>query len=168
MTNEEYLETAVSEACLSLFEDYALPLRRSTFDLVESDSDLLYCGIIGCTGTQIRGSLLLATTREPLGRTAPVTDSSQREWLAELTNQLMGRVKNKLSTRGQELHMSTPIVLRGQHLAPIPSAQIIPLVFTCDGGVICVWFDAELAPGLDLSQEVESVGLIPEGGSLLF
>lgn len=168
MTNEEYLEAAVSEACLSLFEDYALPLRRSTFENVGSDCDLLFCGIIGCSGDKMRGSLMLATTREPLGRTAPVSDASQREWLAELTNQLMGRVKNKLSTRGQELHMSTPIVLRGQHLAPIPHAQIIPLVFTSDAGVVCVWFDAELAPGLDLSQEFEPVGLIPEGGSLLF
>jgi Chemotaxis phosphatase CheX len=168
MTNEQYLEMAISEACVSLFQDYSLPLQRSTVNSVGNDPDLLYCGVVGCSGAEIRGSLLLATTREPLGRTAPISDASQREWIAELTNQLMGRIKNKLTTRGQVLHMSTPIVLRGQHLAPIPRAEIIPLVFTCEGGVVCVWFDAELAPGLDLSHEVEPEGLIPEGGSLLF
>ena len=169
MTNEAIIETTVSESCISLFEDYSLPLRRVTTGQVDDeDAELLYCGVVGFSGEQMRGSLLLATSREPLGRTSPTNDASFREWIAELANQLLGRVKNKLIPRGVTLHLSTPIVLRGQHLAPIPHATLVPFAFRCEGGFVCVWFDAELAQGVDLSQVEESAGLINEGESMLF
>lgn len=168
MTNEAIIETTVSEACIGLFEDYSLPLRRTTTGPLDGDSELLYCGVVGFSGEQMRGSLLLATSREPLGRTSPTSDASFREWIAELANQLLGRIKNKLIPRGVTLHLSTPIVLRGQHLAPIPRAELVPFVFRCEGGYVCVWFDTEVAPGIDLSVVTESAGLISEGESMLF
>lgn len=169
MTNEAIIETTVSDACISLFDDYKLPLLRVPADQVtDDDSELLYCGVVGFSGEQMRGSLLLATSREPLGRTSPTSDASFREWIAELSNQLLGRIKNKLIPRGVTLHLSTPIVLRGQHLAPIPHTTLVPFAFRCDGGFVCVWFDAELVQGVDLSQVEESAGLINEGESMLF
>jgi hypothetical protein len=167
-TNEAIIEQTVSEACISLFEDYSLPLVRTLVGALEGDSELLYCGVVGFTGEQMRGSVLLATSREPLGRTSPTSDASYREWIAELANQLLGRVKNKLIPRGVTLHLSTPIVLRGHHLAPIPRAEQVPYVFRSDGGYVCVWFDAELQPGIDLNRVEENAGLISEGESLLF
>jgi len=168
VSNAEILESTVNEACISLFEDYSLPLRRTTSGDLVGESELLYCGVIGFSGEQMRGSLLLATSREPLGRTSPTSDASFREWIAELSNQLLGRIKNKLLPRGVTLHLSTPIVLRGQHLAPIPHADLIPFVFCCAGGYVCVWLDAEMSPGLDLSQVHQPDGLIGEGESMLF
>lgn len=168
MTNESVIETTVSEACIGLFEDYSLPLLRTTTGPLDGDSELLYCGVVGFSGEQMRGSLLLATSREPLGRTSPTTDASFREWIAELANQLLGRIKNKLIPRGVTLHLSTPIVLRGHHLAPIPRAELVPFVFRCEGGYVCVWFDAEVAQGIDLTVVTESEGLISEGESMLF
>jgi hypothetical protein len=168
VTNDQIIEQTVSESCISLFEDYALPLVRTVAGPLEGDSELLYCGVVGFSGEQMRGSVLLATSREPLGRTSPTNDASFREWIAELSNQLLGRVKNKLIPRGVTLHLSTPIVLRGHHLAPIPRAEQVPFVFSCEGGYVCVWFDAELQPGLDLSQVEETTGLIGEGESMLF
>lgn len=170
MTNEQIIETVVSESCLSLFEDYALPLRRARVGglLPDEDADLLFCGVVGFSGEQMRGTLLLATSKEPLGRTSPTTDASLREWIAELSNQLLGRIKNKLLARGVTLHLSTPIVLRGQHLAPLSRAELVPFAFTCDGGYVCVWLDAEIKVGVDLSQEIDTAGLITEGTSTLF
>ena len=170
MTNEQIIETVVSESCLSLFEDYALPLRRVRLGpgANQDDADLLFCGVVGFSGEQMRGTLLLATSKEPLGRTSPTTDASLREWIAELSNQLLGRIKNKLLARGVTLHLSTPIVLRGQHLAPLSRAELVPFAFTCDGGYVCVWFDAETKVGVDLSQEIDTEGLISEGTSTLF
>jgi hypothetical protein len=169
MGNEQIIESAVSECCLSLFEDYALPLKRArSGGLSESGAELLFCGVLGFSGDQMRGTLLLATSKEPLGRTSPTTDASLREWIAELSNQLLGRIKNKLLVRGVTLHLSTPIVLRGQHLAPLSRAELVPFAFTCDGGYVCVWFDAELKPGIDLTQEIATEGLVSEGTSTLF
>jgi hypothetical protein len=168
VTNDEIIEATVSEACISLFEDYSLPLARMRVADVESATDFLYCGVVGFSGAQMRGSLLLATTREPLGRTSPTTDASFREWIAELANQLIGRVKNKLIARGVTLHLSTPIVLRGEHLAPITRTELVPCLFRCEGGVVCVWFDAETAQGVDLNQVADTTGQISEGESMLF
>lgn len=168
MTNEAIIEDTVSESCISLFEDYSLPITRWATESLEGDSELLYCGVVGFSGEQMRGSLLLATSREPLGRTSPTTDASFREWIAELSNQLLGRIKNKLIPRGVTLHLSTPIVLRGQHLAPIPHSKLLPFTFRCEGGFVCVWFDAEITEGVDLSRIDEASGLITEGESMLF
>jgi Chemotaxis phosphatase CheX len=168
MTNPEIVELLASEACVSLFSDYSLELRRVETLSGIVDTGLMYCGVVGFTGDQMRGSILLATTRGPLGRTAPVNDTSLREWIAELSNQLLGRFKNKLVARGVVLHASTPVVLRGVHLTPIMRAELTPLVFDSDDGCVCVWVDAELTRGVDLSVTHETAGLISEGEGLLF
>jgi CheY-specific phosphatase CheX len=170
MNNEQIIEAAVSESCLSLFEDYALPLKRLRAGGLgdQGQADLLFCGVVGFSGDQMRGTLLLATSKEPLGRTSPTTDASLREWIAELSNQLLGRIKNKLLARGVTLHLSTPIVLRGQHLSPMPRGELAPFSFTCEGGYVCVWFDVEVKAGIDLNQELDTAGLITEGTSTLF
>jgi hypothetical protein len=166
--NDEVIEKAVSDSCLSLFEHYALPLVRVSDGMLTEEADLLFCGVVGFSGEQMRGTLLLATSREPLGRTSPTTDASLREWIAELSNQLLGRVKNHLFAHGVTLHLSTPVVLRGQHISPVSRAELVPYLFSCDGGYVCVWMDAELQPGVDLTQIVSTEGLAEEGTSMLF
>jgi CheY-specific phosphatase CheX len=165
--NDEVIERCVSDSCVGLFQDYALPLERVKEGALK-DAALLFCGVVGFTGEQIRGTLLLATSSEPLGRTSPMRDSSLREWIAELSNQLLGRVKNKLLAHGVTLHLSTPVVLRGQHIAPLSRAELVPYAFACDGGYVCVWFDAEVIPGIDLTQMVSTEGLITEGETTFF
>jgi CheY-specific phosphatase CheX len=166
--NDEILEQTISAACVSLFEDYKLPLVRIRHGSLRADMPLLFCGVVGFSGEQMRGTLLLATSRGPLGRTTPTTDSSLREWIAELANQLLGRVKNQLLARSVTLHMTTPIVLRGEHIAPLSRAELVPYTFECDGGYVCVWFDVEIAANVDLSRVVEGSGVIAEGTSTLF
>jgi hypothetical protein len=166
--NDEVIEHCVSDSCLSLFEDYKLPLARIKEGALQQGAPLIFCGVVGFSGDQMRGTLLLATSREPLGRTSPTSDASLREWIAELANQLLGRIKNRLVPHGVILHLSTPIVLRGQHIAPISRAELVPYAFACDGGTVCVWFDAEVTAGMDLTQRVETEGLITEGTSTLF
>jgi hypothetical protein len=166
--NEEILEQTISAACVSLFEDYQLPLRRVKEGQVHDGTPLLFCGVVGFGGEQMKGSLLLATSREPLGRTSPTTDASLREWIAELSNQLLGRIKNKLLSRGVTFHLLTPVVLRGEHIAPVSRAELVPFMFVCDGGYVCVWVDSELAPGVDLTNIIEGGGAVGEGTSTLF
>jgi hypothetical protein len=130
--------------------------------------ELVFCSVIGFSSEQMRGTLVLATSSEPLGRTSPVQGASLREWIAELSNQLLGRVKRQLAERGLILAISTPVVLRGQHLRPLPNKEAEPLIFDCEGGCVCVWMDAELAPELDLSQVQEDCQIMGEGDAMLF
>jgi hypothetical protein len=168
MTNEAILDALVSEACISLFNDYSLPLRRVAEFPQAEDSNLSYCAVVGFGGDQIRGSLLLATTAEPLGRTSPVGDTCFRDWIAELSNQLLGRIKTKLVARGIVPHASTPVVLRAPHLTPLPKATMKHFVFECDDGHVCVWLEAELEKNLDLTLGPVSTASLNEGEGLLF
>jgi hypothetical protein len=165
--NDEVMERCVSDSCLELFQDYSLPLKRvKEGELL--DAELLFCGVVGFTGEQVRGTLLLATSREPLGRTTPAGESSLREWIAELSNQLLGRIKNKLLVHGATLHLSTPVVLRGVQIAPVSRAELVPFAFACDGGYVCVWFDAEVVNGIDLTKTVDAEGVVAEGSTTFF
>jgi CheY-specific phosphatase CheX len=169
-TNADILESITNDACVALFEAYALSLKRVPVT-IDSQEGLMYCGVIGYTGSQIRGTLMLATSTEPIGRTSPSTDATPHEWVGELTNQLLGRIKTRLTRRGVIIHMSTPVVLRGQHLAPIPRSEhdLNPVVFASSAGIVCVWMDAECARGVVLADMEESVdAAMEEGTGMLF
>jgi Chemotaxis phosphatase CheX len=168
MSAQEVIDQIVGDSCIELFSDYQLKLQAQTREMLEPAVPLLYCGVVGFSGEEMRGTLLLGTSREPLGRTSPANDSSLREWIAELSNQLLGRIKNKLLTRGVNLHLSTPIVLRGEHISPVGRAELVPLAFSCDGGLVCVWLDYELKSGIDISQIVTVEDQMTEGSSMLF
>jgi len=168
MTNEDVIDQVVTSSCTSLFADYALPLKLVDLKTLAHEFEIVFCGIVGFTGDQMRGAVLLATSAEPLGRTLPSTDASLREWIAELSNQLLGRIKNKLICHGVTLHMSTPTVLRGQHIAPVSSTPIVPYTFSSGGGVVCVWIDVELVAGVDLTQFADAPDVVSEGSGLLF
>jgi CheY-specific phosphatase CheX len=168
MTNEDVINQVVTSACTSLFADYSLALVPVDATTLTERSNIMFCGVVGFTGDQMRGALVLATSGEPLGRTLPSTDASLREWIAELSNQLLGRIKNKLVVHGVTLHMSTPSVLRGELIAPVSKTPLQPYTFSCDGGVVCVWIDLEIVPGVDLTQVTDTPDLLSEGSGFLF
>jgi hypothetical protein len=168
MTSREIVEKITSDACIALFSDYALPLRPTQNCDDSSCRELVYCSVIGFSSSQMRGTLVLATSREPLGRTSPVQGGSLREWVAELSNQLLGRIKRHLAERGLILAISTPVVLSGQHLRPLPNKEAEPLIFECQDGCVCVWMDAEIAAELDLSHVQQDCQIMGEGEAMLF
>ena len=168
MNSQEILDNIASESCISLFNDYSLSLQRAECADGSDAIELVYCSVIGFSSEQMRGTLLLATSSEPLGRTSPVQGGSLREWIAELANQLLGRIKTRLAERGVLLALSTPVVLRGGHLRPLTAQEVAPLRFSCDGGGVCGGVDAILAQELDLSQVQEDCQIMGEGEARLF
>jgi CheY-specific phosphatase CheX len=157
------LESLAGEACRGLFAAYGVTLDRQ----LAPGSELMpvhLSGIVGFSGPGIRGTCVLAASEEPIARTNPVQGSA-RDWIAELANQLVGRIKNQLLARGAEVYVTTPVVLRGDHLAPVPSLVLPPLSFGTDRGNVFVWVEFETAPGLVLGEPIE---VAAEGDSMLF
>jgi hypothetical protein len=158
------IETLVTDCCVDLFSDYGVEITRVVDE--PPPSNLAFCGVIGFTGPDMRGTLLLACSREPL---VLAGDSAQfvRDWLAELANQLIGRVKNRLITLGTVIYYSTPIIVRGEHLAPLdnqPQSQL----FRANGGIVSVWFDVDVRPDLVLASTPDASASALEGEALLF
>lgn len=155
----------VQQSCIALFSHYQVAIAPSVS--AQPTGEIALCGVIGFTGDDIRGSLMLACSREPLELAHRGEEVAMRDWLGELTNQLLGRVKNRLLTFGTVIHCSTPVVLSGERIAPIES-QPLGHLFTADGGVVSVWFDTEVRPGFVLTpiDDVSEIGV--EGETLLF
>ena len=160
---DRQLETVVAECCATVFSHYGVSIAmtdqppRSSFE---------YCATLGFTGNDMRGSLLLASSHEPLflaGDDSALT----RDWLAELANQVLGRIKNRLLAMGTTIYYATPISLRGQHLARL-DAQPPSLLFDANGGIVSVWFDVDVNPGLVLSATADACITVAEGEALLF
>jgi hypothetical protein len=163
------LETAATTRCLSLFESYGVhvaPLRSAP----PSQSPLLYCGIIGFTGKGIMGSLAVAGSRELLVASNPVPGGGSWDWAAELSNQLMGHVKITLLAHDVELYLSTPTVVRGEHLSLQARGEARPELFTMDGqGLLALWLDVETTREFRMSAEEHAPeGRLDPGELLLF
>lgn len=168
-TNKTTLDRLVAENCLKLFADYQLEIRAGEPGESLAAEPFLLCGILGFTSKHLRGALVLATTREPLDRTNPAGNPSHRDWICELVNQLLGRVKNQMLTRGVEISPSTPIALRGEHLSPVLQQRLVAELFTAEGGVVCVWIDCEFDDGFELAEEsIGEASPMSEGDTLLF
>jgi hypothetical protein len=167
-SNKKILDQLVADHCCKLFADYKLEIRTGEC-AVPVDERFLLCGILGFTSQQMRGALVLATTKEPLQRTSPVANPSHRDWICELVNQLLGRIKNQLLTRGVEIFPSTPVSLRGEYLSPVLQQRLIAELFIADGGVVCVWMDCEFDADFVLAEETTGdASALAEGESLLF
>ena len=169
-SSDSILTEIITDACLRLFDDYRVVLTPCAPADVGRGGELLLCGVIGFTGDQLRGTLMLATTAEPLGDSSPVGPSQLRAWIAELANQLLGRIKNRLSAHGASIYLSTPVVLQGQHLAPMPRTNLLPLAFAgSSGGHVCVWVETEHEDGFVLAPAAaHDPGAIAEGELMMF
>jgi hypothetical protein len=167
--NKLNLDRVVADNCLKLFADYRLDMRAGAVSDLMVDRPFLLCGVIGFTSKHMRGALVLASTNEPLEQTSPDESTSHRDWICELANQLLGRVKNQLLSRKVEVYASTPIALRGEHLSPVLQQRLVAELFTANGGVVCVWMDCEFDAGFELPDAtVEDAAPVPEGEMLLF
>jgi len=157
------------ESTQSLFEAYGLSLTRYAVEKVPGH-EILMCGVIGFTGPTLRGTVILAANEMPLIASNPVHGSPLRDWIAELTNQLAGRVKNRLRAYGIEIYITTPVVLRGEHLAPVPRAEIQPECFEAPGGgVLWVWTEGEAPEGFVLAEaDTADDSSVNEGDALMF
>lgn len=149
--------------CVDLFAAYGVSLSPSRSEFIESD-EVLLSGVIGFFSPDLRGTCLLVGNRSPLELSSPQKDHT-RDWVGELTNQLVGRLKRKFLGYGLEVALTTPVVLSGVHLRPMPRRDLVPRVFGTDSGSIMIWVEVEAEPGFALGPAVS--GAISEEGDVL-
>jgi hypothetical protein len=154
-----------ASSCVELFAAYGVILKQSDAEFISSD-EVLLSGVIGFVGPGLRGTCLLVGNRLPIELSSPQKDHT-RDWVGELTNQLVGRLKRKFLGYGLEVALTTPVVLSGVYLRPIPRRELSPRVFSTDSGSIMVWVEVEAEPGFELGPAV-SDSSNAEGDVLMF
>lgn len=158
----------LSDSCIRLFEAYGVTLVADPPGGAAELDDLSMVGVIGFTSNQMRGTMVLAATDAPLTASNRVM-APARDWIAELSNQLLGRFKNRLIPFGVELQMSTPLSLRGSQLRLVTTERALePDIFMSPNGKVAVWLDVEASPDLVLAAPVGVSDVASEGDTLLF
>jgi len=167
--NRDRIQQMSISACERLFESYGVEMHYQV-EAQLPKPEMLYCGIVGFSGENIKGGLVLAGSREALGASNPVEGAGVRDWVAELANQLAGRIKSQLLAHSVEIYIATPVVLRGEHLSLEARGPVAPLWFVSpQGGRVCLWLDVDLAEGFDMTVDADaSKAGLDEGTSLLF
>jgi len=144
------IQALAGSACVELMQAYGVQLSPSQ-TWAESD-EVMFSGVMGFVGDRVRGTCLLAAPQGTVEAAAP-KDASARDWVGELANQLVGRLKAKLLARGATIALSTPVVLRGVKLSPLPRTDVAPVVFESAAGKVLVWLEVEIEDGFQLGEE---------------
>lgn len=124
--SQDAVDGAVHQAVSGLFEAYGYlvaplaPPQTTSADRECSDM----AGVIGFCSEQVNGTVVISTSEDVVLGTVPagIERPHTSDWLGELSNQLLGRLKNQLSEFGIVLHVSTPVVLVGPKLRVFGSA----------------------------------------------
>jgi hypothetical protein len=148
-----------------LFADYGVACETVA---AIPDSPRELCGILGFTGGQVCGSVVVSATPEAIASSNPIGDGATRSWVAELTNQIVGRFKNTLLRCGVDLVMSIPVVLTASQLTPLPQAVVAPTRFAVGTGFLTLWLEIEVDPDLVLGEPNAELLIAAEGETLLF
>ncbi|MET0339923.1 MAG: chemotaxis protein CheX [Polyangiales bacterium] len=166
MNAQLVVEDMAEEACFSLFDAYGVPLTKEQPETLSLGERAL-TSIVGFTGEGLTGMVLVSAAEGLLVKSNPVGGASLRDWVAEMSNQLAGRLKHKLLAQGVEVYITTPIVLRAARVEPLPRTTLSPRTFSNPEGFLGLWVEVDSAPGFKF-QPGAAGEAVAEGETLLF
>ena len=160
----------LAEVCLvNLFGDYNVQIR-TTADTCQARSASMLFGVIGFTAEGLGGSVVLAVNELVLEGCNPLENGPARDWIGELVNQFVGRIKNKLLAYDTPIYITTPVVFRGDRVVLETKEESSELAYVnTQGHNIAVWIDVDVDPGFELlEKEGGADSSVPEGETLMF
>jgi CheY-specific phosphatase CheX len=167
MSNDTTMLDLMQKVAEELFATYGLTATPITPRSDHESLNVKMASIIGFTGQKLRGTMMLAISAVPLAR-SKASDVADRDWLAELGNQLLGRLKNRLARYDVDITMSTPLVIHGERLSPTMHGDHAPYRWLLPDGEANVWFDVEFSPDFELRESSTATEVVAEGESMLF
>jgi hypothetical protein len=154
-----------AQAWLELMAAYGVEFASATHDdWPAGTKEAGLFGVVGFEGQGLRATCLIGAEHR-LVEASCRTSSRPRDWISELANQLIGRVKMKLLSRGVNVTMTIPIALSGVQITPLPRFALAPLAFTSERGAALIWLEIEIDEHLSFSSE-QPLGIEP--GDLVF
>jgi CheY-specific phosphatase CheX len=162
-TLTQEFEASLAELIRCYTGDDAQILAGSTEAIKETTA-----AIVGFGDESFRGSAVLLGDAEVVARLAEIPPSNPVDWLGELSNQLVGRLKNKLSRFGLLPQMGTPVTLSGKSLdLGAVSAQPTAWQVIWENGSLRAILALEVAESLELVAD-ETAAVAEEGSLSLF
>lgn len=166
------MDTIIQSSTVELLQTYGIsvaPRERSEASQYGGAHEVV--GIIAFDGVEVAGQLTLVVPA-PVFRGTPqgrASHTTLAEWTREATNQLMGRIKNRLLQFQVKLRTHIPTVLSGAALERQYQGRSQPHIVYAFGalrGDVLVTVDASL--GRALLEYSNSSIVVPEGELILF
>jgi len=169
----------VISSVLELSQDLSFPCQQMPSDTkVAVSIDEALAAVIGYSSPEMKGSVTVISTKSLLRKShpnlqmeMPVGEQDLEDWIGEISNQLLGRMKNKLLKFGTTLAMATPSILMGRSLISRQPKDGSRLSFRFESelGALAVTVDVVLSPGYVFqAKEAISSTAEKEGASILF
>ena len=175
--NDTILDEILRDAMLAVFSFYGAALQPTGpasrlgvegFDAV---------GVIGFSGAGVRGTLVIAGSTRLVIATCPPIEGRQlpqrdqvRDWLGELSNLVLGRIKCDLALYGLTVGLATPVAFTGEHLrlGAVRDNRTRSWDFVSSEGVVRAWLETEMEPGILLVPAVDVQPELASGEPILF
>jgi hypothetical protein len=166
------LREGVTRSGLELFAAYGVELSLAhpdvgTEQLAAVAAEIVFLGFAGFGGPQLSGSLVLGATDGVLRRSNN-TDSAADDWMAELANQFLGRIKNRLLRAGIPIHRIPPAVMRGPAAALRSTRGGRPVALMDRDDAVLIWIESELPLAGSEARFQEQPDVMEEGEVILF
>lgn len=175
--DRDVLRETLSEVVREFFDSYSVPCAaRSLTDLPPPAPPRAELGsIISLRGKSIGGGLAFVAPVDLIARLLPVprrvekADQQVRDWCGEITNQLLGRLKNKLAAYSLDFEVGTPVCFFGRsiRLVFLPDAEGISLGFEAASYDMRVHLDCTFEPAA-IRATTDPPRIAAEGDFILF
>ena len=167
------LTALLVELCGEMFAPGG-PLVELTEGAAPTESRL--AASVGLSASDLRGALTIVARSDFFRATYPPELGAPRpedleDWAREAVNQLLGRLKNRFAAHGITFSISTPTVVRGEHLrlCPVEESTRISRALGVGGERVDVHFHIERDDGKGLLERAgPPVATSAEGAALLF
>jgi len=159
------MEAAAISAVIELFAAYRVGIERSA----DLEVPLAALGVVRFTAPGLNGTATLGASATTLRRSNP-RGSSDRDWIAELANQFVGRFKLKLLRSGFELWAMAPVTIMGRLLiTAVSQPGSAPTAFRdAKGGALALWIDVEITGPVRTTPLASDDEVPHEGDVILF
>ncbi|WP_141731768.1 chemotaxis protein CheX [Oligoflexus tunisiensis] len=168
---QEAMHQTLPQAGLSRIED------SSDEDMVHWPDPILV-SIMSFQSNNMQGTAVLGCDAAFLERTYPNFDPSDpdrasllHDWLGELSNLLIGRLKNKLLPYGVTLKLNPPSVIEaseGIFASYATRRDNVKLWFSCEHQFFCVSFSMDLDESVNLAAQLPSQGHELQPGDAIY
>jgi hypothetical protein len=165
----------LSSAVIELFASHGIGL--SEVEYRGQGIEEPFASTIGFTSARLVGVLVLTASRglaelslPAVLKSGPVTDGIVADWTGELSNQVLGRLKNRFYAVGLEIALSTPTVFAGKELRHFsqPSSIYRSIMFAGDGSLLAE-FQADYQEDFEIGEgKIAEEEAPPEGEALFF
>ena len=167
---ESAIDATATSSAVELFAAYRVTIEPVAGPEVQLPiPDLFALGIVRFTAPGLIGTTVLGASSGTLRR-SNTRGTSDRDWVAELANQYIGRFKLKLLRMGYELWSMTPVTVSGRLLATaVSQPDFAPIVFReAKGGSVAVWIEIEINGPLKVTPPASDGEIPREGDVILF